>query len=94
MTQRKNATGEYMKRTLTTIMVLLLLIPLFGFVEETASLKNFLFGSEPACSYDKWVSHLAEGIAYPGYDTYAPHGSQVSVFGEYVTPSSRQLTSW
>lgn len=94
MTQRKNATGEYMKRTLTTIMVLLLLIPLFGFVEETASLKNFLFGSEPACSYDKWVSHLAEGIAYPGYNTYAPYDRQLSGFGNYVTPSSAQLTSW
>ena len=83
-----------MKNTLVTVLILLLLCPLFALVEETASLKNFMFGSEPNCQYDNWVSHIAEGIAYPGYNTYAPYDRQMTGFGAYVTPSTAQINSW
>lgn len=83
-----------MKRILASLLVLLLLVPLFAVMEETASLKNFLFGTEPNCAYDNWVSHLAEGIAYQGYNTYAPYERQTNGFGNYITPSTAQLNAW
>jgi hypothetical protein len=83
-----------MKNTLVTVLILLLLCPLFALVEETASLKNFMFGTEPNCQYDNWVSHIAEGIAYPGYNTYAPYDRQMTGFGAYVTPSTAQINAW
>ncbi|GAB1468625.1 hypothetical protein MASR2M64_13640 [Candidatus Cloacimonadota bacterium] len=83
-----------MKKFIMSMLVLLLLFPLFAVIEETASLKNFLLGTEPNCAYDKWVSHLAEGIALPGYNTYAPYDRQLNGFGNYVTPTSSQLNAW
>lgn len=86
--------GEYMKSTFITILILLLLCPLFAVIEETASLKNFLFGTEANAAYDNWISHLSEGIASQGYNTYAPYDRQTNGFGVYTTPSTTQLNTW
>jgi len=77
-----------MKSTIISILILLLLCPLFAVIEETASLKNFLFGIEVNTAYDNWVSHLSEGIAYPNYNTYAPYDRQTNGFGAFITPSA------
>jgi hypothetical protein len=63
-------------------------------VTETASLKNFLLGAEPNCAYDRWISHLAEGVVTTGYNTYAPYDRQLNGFGDYVTPNTAQLDTW
>ncbi len=44
------------------VIVLMMICNLCAIIVETGSLKNFLFWQEPACQYDNWVSHLAEGI--------------------------------
>lgn len=86
--------GVRMKNTLVTVLILLLLCPLFALIEETASLKNFMFGSEPNCAYDNWISHVAEGIVTPGYNTYSPYDRQMNGFGNYITPTTAQLNTW
>jgi len=54
-------------------------------VIETGSLRDFLTGTEPACAYDNWVSHIVEGIARPGYNVYAPEplDPQRNGFGQF-----------
>ncbi|GAB1365602.1 hypothetical protein MASR1M36_04730 [Candidatus Cloacimonadaceae bacterium] len=83
-----------MKAITTTLLILLISCTLGAVIQETASLKNFLLGTEPNCAYDRWVSHVAEGIVTPGYNTYAPYDRQLSGFGDYITPSSDQLSAW
>lgn len=66
----------------------------FCVLEETESLKNFLFGEAPNSTYDNWISHVAEGLAAPGYNIYAPWDRQTNGFGSYQLPSDNDLTLW
>ena len=63
-------------------------------IEETESLRNFLFGSAPGCEYDNWMSHITEGVASPGYNKYAPWDRQLTGFGNYVIPGEDTLNTW
>ncbi|MDD3104301.1 MAG: hypothetical protein PHY24_08835, partial [Candidatus Cloacimonetes bacterium] len=83
-----------MKKAALIIWILAMLVPLLAFMSETASLENFLFGTEDNCDYDNWVSHIAEGIATPNYNIYAPFDRQTNGFGDYRTPSSSELNQW
>jgi hypothetical protein len=83
-----------MKAIATTLLILLISISLSAVIQETASLKNFLLGTEPNCAYDRWVSHIAEGLVSAGYNTYAPYDRQLPGFGDYVTPNNDQLNAW
>jgi hypothetical protein len=83
-----------MKKTLSTVVIFLMLALLFAIPTEYASLKAFLFGSEPASQYDNWTSHLAEGIANPGYNVYAPYDSQRTGFGDFRRPSNQDKRNW
>lgn len=83
-----------MKAIATTLLILLMAMSLNAVIQETASLKNFLLGTEPNSAYDRWVSHVAEGIVSAGYNTYAPYDRQLSGFGDYVTPNNDQLNAW
>ncbi|MCD4818427.1 MAG: T9SS type A sorting domain-containing protein [Candidatus Cloacimonetes bacterium] len=84
-----------MKNTLFILMLILFFNSfLLAVIEETASFKNFLYGSAPECEYDNWMSHIAEGIASPGYNLYAPWERQTNGFGDFQIPSEEQLTNW
>ncbi len=83
-----------MKRIWIIIFSLLAVLPLAGVIQETASLKHFLYSSEPNCAYDNWISHLAEGIVIQGYNTYAPYDRQTNGFGDFVVPTADQLNIW
>ena len=61
---------------------------------EYASLQDFLFRAEPSAQYDRWISHLAEGIALPDYNTYAPYDRQSNGFGSYRTPDATEAQVW
>ncbi|MCF7858430.1 MAG: T9SS type A sorting domain-containing protein [Candidatus Cloacimonetes bacterium] len=67
---------------------------LFSVVEETASLQNFVYGETAACEYDNWQSHIAEGIADPGYNLYASWDVQTNGFGGFIIPSEDDLSTW
>lgn len=83
-----------MKRILMFMLILLLVLPLAAVIHETASLKHFLYGTEPNCAYDNWISHLAEGVAIQGYNTYAPYDKQTNGFGDFIVPTTDQLNTW
>ncbi|HNU97852.1 MAG TPA: hypothetical protein PKG99_04130, partial [Candidatus Syntrophosphaera thermopropionivorans] len=83
-----------MKRNLIALSFLILFIPLVAVIQETASLKHFLYGHEPNCAYDNWISHLAEGVVIQGYNTYAPYDRQTNGFGNFVIATTFQLSSW
>lgn len=78
------------------VLVLLLMVSTFlsAMVVETASFDNFIYGSEPACQYDNWISHLAEKVAIPGYNVYAPWDRQTAGFGNFHIPTTTELTEW
>ena len=63
-------------------------------VIETGSFRNFLYGTEPACAYDNWVSHLAEGLASPGYNHYAPYDRQTNGFGNFRIINVLETVQW
>jgi len=67
---------------------------LIAVTEETESLKNFLYGEAPGCEYDNWMSHIAEGLASPGYNTYASWDRQLDGFGDYQQPDDDMLIFW
>ena len=61
---------------------------------ETGSIKGFLYAGEDSLSYDKWLSHVAEGIASSNYNLYAPYDRQLNGFGDYHIASTAELTNW
>lgn len=63
-------------------------------IMETGSLYNFLLGTEPGCEYDNWVTHVAERIANPGLNFYAPWDRQTEGFGSFVLADSLQNRNW
>ncbi|MFO7660118.1 MAG: hypothetical protein R6V77_04325, partial [Candidatus Cloacimonadaceae bacterium] len=82
------------KRYLICVLVLQLFTIVSAIVTETASLHDFLFKSEPAAHYDNWLSHLAEGIANPGYNVYAPYDLQSNGFGAFRIPDLAAVEAW
>lgn len=83
-----------MKKTILTLGMAILTVWAASIVVETGSLRNFLLGSEPACAYDNWISHIAEGIATPNYNIYAPYDRQTNGFGDFRLPTSSDRTWW
>ncbi|MDP3113444.1 MAG: T9SS type A sorting domain-containing protein [Candidatus Cloacimonadaceae bacterium] len=83
-----------MKKLLIIGMICFVMAQLPAIIVETASLKNFLFGSEPACAYDNWLSHVAEGIAVANYNLYAPYDRQTNGFGDFRVPNAADLLYW
>lgn len=82
-------------RKLSLLIVLFLgLSGLHSLVVENANLMNFFFGAEPNCEYDKWESHIVEGIASEGYNMYAPYDRQTDGFGQFTVPSEEQTLAW
>jgi len=83
-----------MKKIELVFIFLIFATALFSVIEETDSLKDFLYGEAPTCEYDDWMSHIVEGIADPGYNLYAPWDVQSEGFGDYVIPTEGDLVSW
>ncbi len=78
------------------LFVAFLIIPffLFGIVEETASLKSFIFGQTENTEYDNYLSHVSEGIASNNYNLYSPWDRQTNGFGTYHLPSATEQSQW
>ncbi len=78
------------------LSIAFLIIPffLFGIVEETASLKNFIFGHTENTEYDNYLSHVSEGIASANYNLYSPWDRQTSGFGNYHLPNEDEQNHW
>ncbi len=83
-----------MKKALLFIGILSILVSLPAYLIENASLEQFLIGTEEACEYDNWVSHIAEGIASNNYNLYAPFDRQTNGFGDFRVPTTEELSTW
>lgn len=67
---------------------------LYAITEETASLRDFLYGSTEQTEYDNFYSRVVEGLASPGYNKYAPWDEQTNGFGNFRRAFSNDLTRW
>ncbi len=85
---------ESMKKIVLAAWLCLLAVLAPAIIIENGSLRDFLMGSEPACAYDNWISHLAEGIASPNYNLYAPYDVQTNGFGNFRLPTATDLIYW
>lgn len=84
-----------MKKIIIVLSFLLVFnLQIFPIIEETASFSDFLFWQADSCEYDNWISHLTEGIAREGWNTYAPYDVQTTGFGSFRLPESEQLDDW
>ena len=83
-----------MKKCYLILVMVLTLSLASAIVIETGSFRNFLYGTEPACAYDNWVSHLAEGLASPGYNHYAPYDRQTNGFGNFRIINVLETVQW
>ena len=83
-----------MKKIVLISIIMLLAVSGFALIEETASFKAFLYGSAPECEYDNWVSHIAEGVASPGYNLYSPYDRQTNGFGNFKVATESEITAW
>ena len=91
MEPRKDAT---MKKIFLLLLACLSFICAHALIVETGSLRNFLYGREPNAQYDNWISHLAEGVASPNYNTYAPYDVQTNGFGNFRVPNASDIIYW
>jgi len=82
------------RKILLFILFIFIINSLFAVIEETASFKAFLYGNAPECEYDNWNSHIAEGIASPGYNVYASWDRQMDGFGDFIIPTDSMLVKW
>lgn len=82
-----------MRRIICLAILLLSLSGLGSVITEVGSLRGFLYGSEPACGYDNWVSHISEGQV-SGLNVYAPWEVQNNSFGDYRIPTEAELYLW
>jgi hypothetical protein len=83
-----------MHKYIIITLLLLSAVMLPALVVETGSLRNFIYGDEPACAYDNWISHLAEKIVSPGYNVYSPWDRQTTGFGNFQIPTTTQMNNW
>ncbi len=83
-----------MKKLTFMLFVLTFVISSQALVVETGSLRDFLYGQDSSLEYDNFVSHIAEGIASPNYNYYAPFDPQTTGFGDFITPNTTQLDNW
>ncbi len=83
-----------MKKPTLIIIALLLLSMAQALVVETGSFRDFLYGEEPACAYDNWISHIAEGIASANYNLYAPYDRQLNGFGDFRIINALETANW
>jgi hypothetical protein len=83
-----------MLKNIIFIIFFLKIIFCFSVVEETASFKDFLYGSTGNCEYDNWVSHISEGIAEEDYNLYAPYDRQTDGFGDFNIAGIVELILW
>jgi hypothetical protein len=70
-------------------IILTLLLSASGRAEwtvENGTLRGFVLGDCPGCSYDNWTSHITEGVARPGYNDYGPSflDPQQNGFGHFT----------
>ncbi|TDF72525.1 T9SS type A sorting domain-containing protein [Candidatus Syntrophosphaera thermopropionivorans] len=82
-----------MKRFLLIMLSFSLFLGLNAIVTEVGSFRGFFYGSEPACEYDNWTSHIAEGIL-TNTNVYAPWEVQNNNFGNYIQPTDTMLNQW
>lgn len=80
-------------RRLPVILALILSGALCAMTVETGSIRGFVYGTEPNCGYDNWVSHLVEGTPVAN-NHYAPWDIQTAGFGSYRYPSEDDLLQW
>ncbi len=82
-----------LRRIICYAILLLSFSGLGSVITEVGSLRGFLYGSEPACAYDNWVSHISEGQV-SGLNVYAPWEQQNNDFGDFYIPTQEQLFLW
>ncbi len=83
-----------MKKYIFLLISLMSVLMLSAVTVENASLYDFLFGQTDDCAYDNWLSHVAEGIADPGYNVYAAFDRQTDGFGSYNTFDGTESGNW
>ncbi len=81
-------------KILLAIIILLSITGLFSLIEETGSLKDFMYGSTDDTDYDNWLSRTVEGIAREDYNQYAPWDRQTNEFGRFVNANAEQRANW
>lgn len=83
-----------MRKIVLILSMTVMMLNLFSYTIERGSFEKFLIGNEANLAYSNWVSHIAEGIARPGYNGYAPHDRQTAGFGDFKNPTTAQLNTW
>ena len=81
-----------MKR-IPIVLAMILFGALCAMSVEVGSIRGFMYGIEPNCGYDNWVSHLVEGTPVAN-NHYAPWDIQNAGFGSYRYPSEDDLLQW
>jgi hypothetical protein len=84
----------HIQKSIVFVLLLISLGTLSAIIDETGSFRNFIYGQEPACQYDNWVSHLAEKVISPGYNVYSPWDRQTTGFGNFHIPTTAELATW
>ena len=83
-----------MKKLITILIGLVITVNVFGWITETGTLEEFIYGENDSLAYDNWLSHIVEGIADEDYNIYAPYDRQTNGFGSYTIPNTNQLEEW
>ncbi len=83
------------RKFMAALLLFFFLVPASAICVESGSLRAFLYGDGPGAGYDCWIAHLAEGIANPEYNDYAPYDAQTNGFGDFlIDPTREKLNTW
>lgn len=81
-------------RFLFSLLLILSFLSLGSILTETASLREFIYGTTDATSYDNWLSHTSEGVLEVSPNTYPPFDRQLNGFGDYNVPNDSEEEIW
>ncbi len=83
-----------MRLTFIIFCLSLVFMPLYSITVETASLRDFMYGSTDETAYDNFYSRIVEGVVIDGYNQYAPWDRQTNGFGTFILADEEQMENW
>ena len=80
-------------RYINIFLILIFCFQLSAVVQESASLKDFLYGETDQTAYDNFQSHVIEGVDH-NINDHAPYDPHTDGFGTFTVPTDADTLNW
>ncbi len=80
-------------RYINIFLIFIFCFQLHAVVQESASLKDFLYGETDQTAYDNFQSHIIEGVDH-NINDHAPYDPHTDGFGTFTVPTDTDTLNW